>query len=165
MKTFTEFLIESSKTYEFRVKVACDCSDDHMERFENQLERFGLESISKPKRTPIQEQPAGFAASVKNTEVSIIDIETNYPATPHQITAMAQEVFNVPESHVVTVNRNAPEELAREEAASSKEGEYEPIIGTEYKDEKQEEVFGDKYNENMLKELETRKYEIEADKK
>jgi len=165
MKTFTEFLIESSKTYEFRVKVACDCSDEHMERFENQMERFGLESISKPKRTPIQEQPAGFAASVKNTEVSIIDIETNYPAAPHQITAMAQEIFNVPESHVVTVNRNAHEEIAREVAADEKESEYEPIIGTEYKDEKQEEVFGDKYNENMLKELETRKYETAVDKK
>jgi len=165
MKTFAEFLIESSKTYEFRVKVACDCSSEHMERFENQMERFGLESISKPKRTPIQEQPAGFATSVKNTEVSIIDIETNYPAAPHQITALAQEVFNLPESHVVTINKNDPEELAREEAASTKEGEYEPIIGTEYKDEKQAEVFGDKYNENMLKELETRKYEIATDKK
>ena len=55
--------------------------------------------------------------------------------------------------------------MAREEAASTKEGEYEPIIGTEYKDEKQAEVFGDKYNENMLKELETRKYEIATDKK
>ena len=165
MKTFAEFLIESSKTYEFRVKVACDCSDDHMERFENQLERFGLESISKPKRTPIQEQPAGFASTVKNTEVSIIDVETNYPVAPHQITAMAQEVFGVPESHVVTVNKNSPEELAREEAADTKEGEYEPIVGTDYEDEKQEDVFGDKYNENMLKELETRKYEIATDKK
>ena len=165
MKTFAEFLIESSKTYEFRVKVACDCSDEHMERFENQLERFGLESISKPKRTPIQEQPAGFASTVKNTEVSIIDVETNYPAAPHQITAMAQEVFGVPESHVVTVNKNSPEELAREEAADAKEGEYEPIVGTEYEEEKQEDVFGDKYNENMLKELETRKYEIATDKK
>ena len=165
MKTFAEFLIESSKTYEFRVKVACDCSNEHMERFENQLERFGLESISKPKRTPIQEQPAGFASTVKNTEVSIIDVETNYPAAPHQITAMAQEVFGIPESHVVTVNKNSPEELAREEAADAKEGEYEPIVGTEYEEEKQEDVFGDKYNENMLKELETRKYEIATDKK
>ena len=165
MKTFTEFLIESSKTYEFRVKIACDCNNDHMERFENQMNRFGLESISKPKRTPIQEQPAGFATSVKNTEVSIFDIETNYPAAPHQITAIAQEVFGIPESHVVTVNKNDPEEIAREVAKDEKDGEYKPITGTEYEDEKQEDVFGDKYNENMLKELETRKYEMATDKK
>lgn len=165
MKTFTEFLIESSKTYEFRVKVACDCSDDHMERFENQLERYGLESISKPKRTPIQKQPAGFGSKVKDTEVSIIEIETNYPAAPHQITALAQEVFGLPESHVVTINKNDKEEIAREEAADEKEGEYEPLLNSEYADEKQEEVFGDKYNENMLKELETRKYEMASDKK
>jgi hypothetical protein len=165
MKTFTEFLIESSKTYEFRVKVACDCSNDHMERFENQMERFGLESISKPKRTPIQEQPAGFAASVKNTEVSIIDIETNYPAAPHQITAIAQEVFSVPESHIVTVNKNAPEELAREEAASTKEEEYKPVLANEYDDEKLDASFGNEYNSSFLKELETRKYEFESDNK
>lgn len=165
MKTFAEFLIESSKTYEFRVKVACDCSDEHMERFENQLERFGLESISKPKRTPIQEQPAGFAPTVKNTEVSIIDIETNYPAAPHQITAMAQEVFGIPESHVIAVNKNDPEEIAREAAADAKEGEYEPIVGTEYKDEKLDPTYGDEYNSNFLKELETRKYEFDSENK
>lgn len=165
MKSFVEYLIESSKTYEFRVKVAGEVTNDHMDRLESRLEKFGLESISKPKRTPIQEQPSGFNEAVKNTEVNIFDVTTNYPATPHQIEAMIQELCDVPESHVVVVNKNSPEEIAREEAASKKEGDYEPILLKDYEDEKLDPTFGDEYNQNFLKELETRKYEFASKEK
>ena len=55
MKSFVEYLIESSKTYEFRIKIAGEVTDDQMQRIESLMEKFGLESITKPKRTPIQE--------------------------------------------------------------------------------------------------------------
>jgi hypothetical protein len=165
MKSFVEYLIESSKTYEFRVKVAGEITNEHMERIENHMERFGLESISKPKRTPIQKQPAGFSESVKDSEVNVFEISTNYPATPQQITAMLQDILGLPESHVVTVNKNDPEEIAREAAADAKDEEYKPILANDYEVEKLEPTFGDEYNANFLKELETRKYEFATDKK
>lgn len=165
MKSFVEYLIESSKTYEFRVKVAGEISDEHMERIENHMERFGLESISKPKRTPIQKQPAGFGQTVKDSAVNVFEIETNYPATPQQITALLQDILDLPESHVVTVNKNDPEEIAREEATTDSKEEYKPILANDYEVEKLEPTFGDKYNANFLKELETRKYEFATDKK
>lgn len=165
MKSFVEYLIESSKTYEFRVKVAGEITDEHMERIENHMERFGLESISKPKRTPIQKQPAGFGESVKDSAVNVMEIVTNYPATPQQVTAVLQNILGLPESHVVTVNKNDPEEIAREAAANAKEQEYKPILVNDYEVEKLDPTFGDEYNANFLKELETRKYEFATDKK
>ena len=165
MKSFVEYLIESSKTYEFRVKVAGEITDEHMERIENHMERFGLESISKPKRTPIQKQPAGFSESVKDSAVNVMEIVTNYPATPQQVTAVLQNILGLPESHVVTVNKNDPEEIAREAAANAKEQEYKPILVNDYEVEKLDPTFGDEYNANFLKELETRKYEFATDKK
>ena len=165
MKNFVEYLIESSKTYEFRVKIAGEVSDDHMSKLETRLEKFGLESISKPKRTPITTQPTGFGESVKNTEVNIFDVITNYPAAPHQIAAIIQELCSVPESHVAVINKNDPEEIAREEAASNKEGDYEPVLLKDYDDEKLDPTFGDEYNSNFLKELETRKYEFATKEK
>lgn len=159
MKSFVEYLLESTQPYEFRFKIAGELSDDCIDRIEMKLDKHGLESMSKPKRTPIQEQPAGFAQGVKNTEVQIIDVSTSYPVTPHELSAMLADICGLPESHIVVVNKNDPEEMAREAAKDEKESEYEPIMGTDYPEEKQEEVFGDKYNENMLKELETRKYE------
>ena len=165
MKSFVEYLIESSKTYEFRVKVAGEISDDHMERIENHMERFGLESISKPKRTPIQKQPAGFAASVKDSAVNVFEVVTNYPATPQQVNALLQDILDLPESHVVTVNKNDPEEIAREVAADAKEQEYQPLLTSDYEDEKLDPTYGDEYNANFLKELETRKYEFATETK
>ena len=165
MKSFVEYLIESSKIYEFRVKIAGEITDEHMERIENHMERFGLESISKPKRTPIQKQPAGFSASVKDSAVNVFEVSTNYPATPQQITAILQDILDLPESHVVTVNKNDPEEISREAAADAKDEEYKPILVNDYEDEKLDPTYGDEYNANFLKELETRKYEFATDKK
>lgn len=165
MKSFVEYLIESSKTYEFRIKIAGEVTDEHMQRIENHMERFGLESVSKPKKTPIQKQPAGFGESVKNSAVNVLEISTNYPTTPQQISAIIQDTVNLPDSHVVVVNKNDPEEIAREAAADKKEEEYKPILTSDYEDKKLEPTFGDEYNANFLKELETRKYEFATDKK
>lgn len=165
MKSFVEFLIESSKTYQFRVKVAGELTDEHIDRIENHMERFGLDSISKPKKTPIQKQPSGFGESVTNSEVNILEISTSYPATPQQIAAIMQEVTKFPESHVVVVNKDDPEEIAREVAADDKNEEYKPLLANDYEDEKTDAAFGDEYNSNFLKELETRKYEFEAENK
>lgn len=165
MKSFVEYLIESSKTYEFRVKIAGELTDEHMARIENHMERFGLESISKPKKTPIQKQPSGFGEGVSNSAVSVLEITTNYPATPQQINALIQDIVDLPESHVVTVNKNDPEEIAREAAADAKEEEYKPILANDYEEEKLDPSFGDEYNSNFLKELETRKYEFASENK
>jgi len=165
MKSFEEFLIESSKVYEFRVKVAGDITSDHMLRIENIMERFGLESISKPKKTPIQKQPSGFGESVSNSEVSILEISTNYPVTPQQIAAIMQDITKFSESHIVVINKNDPEEIAREVAANTEEEEYKPVLANEYDDEKLDASFGDEYNSSFLKELETRKYEFESKNK
>jgi hypothetical protein len=57
-----------------------------------------------------------------------------------------------------------PEEIAREEAIKEEGDEYEAKLDdAEYKDApkvKQDELAGNKYNENMLKSIETRKYEF-----
>ena len=164
MKSFVEYLIESSKTYEFRIKIAGEVTDEHMERIENHMEKFGLESISKPKRTPIQEQPSGFGESVKNTEVNIIDVETNYPATPQVLGAMLRDIVGIPESHVVVVNKNDPEEIARETATDVSDEEYKPLLANDYDSETLDPSYGDQYNTNFLKELETRKYEFAGKK-
>ena len=62
------------------------------------------------------------------------------------------------------INKNHPEEIAREEAIKEQGDEYvTKLEDAEYEDAdkvKVEDHFGDKYNENMLKDLETRKYEF-----
>jgi len=161
MKSFRSYLIESEQTYKFRIKMAHECSDERMEALETALEKYELKSLSKPKKTPIQEHPMDFQ-TLNNAEVFIMDAEVNYPVTAHQLYEYLSQTVGVPASHLVVINSDHPEEIAREEAIS--EEEYEAKLDdAEYKDApktKAEDSFGDAYNENMLKELETRKYEF-----
>ena len=163
MKSFRSYLVESEQTYKFRIKMACECSDETMDKLESALEKYDVSSLSKPKRTPIQEHPMDFQ-TLQNAEVYIMDAEVKYPVTAHQLYSYISEVVGVPASHLVVINSDHPEEIAREEAIKEEDDVYEAKLeDSEYKDADKvtaEDHYGDKYNENMLKSLETRKYEF-----
>lgn len=168
MKTFRHYLTESERTYNFRLKMANMAEDEVMDKLETALEKYELKSLSKPKKTPIQEHPMDFQ-TLSNAEVYIMDAELQYPTTADQLYHYITEVVGVPASHLVVINRDHPEEIAREESLQEQSDEYETkLTDGEYRDAdpvKAEEHFGDKYNENMLKELETRKYEFASQDK
>lgn len=157
MKSLKSYLVENEQKYKFRIKMAQECSSETMDALESALEKYEVSSLSKPKRTPIQEHPMDFQ-TLNNSEVYIMDAELNYPVTAYQLYSYISEVVGVPASHLVVINSDHPEEIAREEAI--KEEEYETLLDSDYKEEKQDATYGDDYNENMLKSLETRKYEF-----
>ena len=163
MKSFKQFLIENEQQYDFRIKVACECDRDMLDRMETALEKWELKSLSKPERTPIQEHPMDFQ-TLNNSDVNIMDATVAYPVTANELYSYLSEVVGIPANMLVVINKNHPEEIAREEALKEEGDEYvTKLDDAEYKDAdkvKVEDHFGDKYNENMLKDLETRKYEF-----
>lgn len=160
MKSFIDYLIESHQTYVFRLKIAGEVTSEQLDRLENLLDKFGVESMSKPSRTPIQEHPIDFPESVTNTEVNIIDLETSYPATPQVLTAIIGEVTGYPESHIVVLTDDQND--AQEETLDAMEvdPEYEPLLGSDYPTEPPEAAFGEK----LIKHAETRKFEFAGKK-
>jgi hypothetical protein len=168
MKSFRSYLVESEQTYKFRIKMAEKCSDETMDALETALQKYDMKSMSKPKKTPIQEHPMDFQ-TLTNAEVFIMDTELQYPVTAHQLYEYISQTVGVPASHLVVIDQAHPEEIAREEALKEEGDEYEAKLDdAEYKDAdkiKAEDHFGDKYNENMLKDLETRKYEFAKEEK
>jgi len=167
MKSFKSYLVESEQTYKFRIKMAEKGDDEIMNALETALEKYEVASISKPKKTPIQEHPMDFQ-TLNNAEVFIMDAELKYPVTAHQLYEYITQTVGIPASHLVIINSDHPEEIAREEAIKEEGEEYSAKLDDpDYKDApatKAEDSFGDKYNENMLKGLETRKYEFEKTK-
>jgi hypothetical protein len=163
MKSLKTYLMEAETTYQFRLKVACECNEETLDKLETALEKYELKSLSKPKRTPIQEHPTDFQ-TLNNAEVHIMDAEVQYPVTAYQLYEYISQVVGIPASHLVVINKDHPEEIAREEALKEEGDEYvTKLEDADYKDAdkvKVEDHFGDKYNENMLKDLETRKYEF-----
>ena len=163
MKSLTHYLTESERTYNFRIKIANMIEDEVMDRLETALEKYDMKSLSKPKKTPIQEHPMDFQ-TLSNAEVYIMDAELQYPVSANQLYEYISQSVGVPANQLVVINKDHPEEIAREQAIQEEGDEYlAKLDDVEYKDAddiKVDDHFGDKYNENMLKELEIRKYEF-----
>lgn len=89
MKHFREYLIESERTYSYRIKFAGDVPGDFMRAFKSKLDQFDPVKISDIKTTPIQARTPDFPA-FSNERVSTVDVEFKYPAIDAQIRSIAQ---------------------------------------------------------------------------
>ena len=169
-RTFRSYLTENDRTYHFRIKLANMPDDQVVDAIESALEKYELKSLSKPKKTPIQEHPMDFQ-TINNAEVHIMDAEVKYPTTADVLFNYIADTVGIPHKQLVVINKDHPEEIAREEAVKTEEDEYTSLLGQAHEDmEKSDgkagdptELYGDKYNENMLKSLEIRKYEFEKE--
>ena len=126
MKSFKEYLTESKKVYEFKVKIAGDCPKDCTEKIKLALSQYQLESCSGGKRTPIQERQVDFPEHT-NVNVTVFDVCTCYPATSSQVKNAIAETLKM--SGALIKVRNAMEETDIESAFNSiirvyKSGKY-----------------------------------------
>ena len=85
MSTFKEYLSESVKTYEFKIKIAGDLPEGFDKAMKTALMKYDCASISKGKRIPIQESPLDFP-EMKNTHVTIFDVACRYPVSTQTLT-------------------------------------------------------------------------------
>jgi len=89
MKNFQEYLAESQRTYNYRIKIVGETAPDFVKMLEEKLRQFDPVKISSVKKTPIQLKPADFP-SFANESVSAMDCEFRYPAIEPQIQQLAQ---------------------------------------------------------------------------
>ena len=89
MKNFQEYLAESQRTYNYRVKIVGDVEPAFVKALEEKLKQFDPVKVSAVKKTPIQLKPADFPAHA-NESVSSMDCEFRYPAIEPQIQQIAQ---------------------------------------------------------------------------
>ena len=89
MKHFRDYLIESERTYSYRIKFAGDVPSEFLKAFEGKLEQFDPVKIGDPKTTPIQARTPDFPA-FENERVTTLEVEFRYPAIDAQIRQLAQ---------------------------------------------------------------------------
>ena len=92
MKNFQQYLAESERTYNYRIKIVGDVAPDFIKALEGKLAQFDVVKISKPKTTPVQLKPADFPKH-SNDSVTSMDVEFRYPAIEPQIKEIAQLLF------------------------------------------------------------------------
>ena len=156
MSTFKDYLTESAKSYDYKVKVAGDISDDFASRMETALQKFEVAKMSAGKKTPIMTLPLDFPA-LSNEQVTIFDVTTNYPASQRVMHEYLSDILRVPATHIVVRKPGEPTEEYQDNMQVAQKSEYaNRLMDIEMKDApkvKAEEHFGDKYNMGLLKEL------------
>lgn len=165
MKNFLEYLTDSQKTYEFRIKLANVDPADYMDQIKNALEAYEVESIGQVKRLPIKESDIDFP-SMKNCQVFLLDAVLKYPCNNDQVRAVLAERACIPAANIFVVPKNHPEELWRwNEDGTSDIREYkqgEAVLDKPYEDDPKAKAAGDSYAGFMtiLKELSQVKQEV-----
>ena len=156
MSTFTKYLTEATKTYEYKIKIAGDIEKDFGSRMETALQKFEVQKLSAGKKTPIQSLPLDFPA-LKNESVTIYDLKTSYPVAVRELKEYIADYMKISPASVVVRKPGEPTEEYQEQIANATKSEYvNKLNDIEYKDLpriKGEDFHSTKANMGLLKEL------------
>jgi hypothetical protein len=89
MKNFKDYLAESERTYNYRIKIVGELPEGFHNALKSKLKQFDPLKIGSEKSTPIQAKPADFPA-FENEKVTSVDIMLRYPAIEPQIKQIAR---------------------------------------------------------------------------
>ena len=156
MSTFTKYLTEAIKTYEYRVKIAGDIDKDFTSRLETACQKFEVQKLSAGKKTPIQSLPLDFP-TLKNESVTIYDLKTSYPVAVRELKEYIADYMKISPACVVVRTPGEPTEEYQEQIANATKSEYvNKLHDIEYKDAPKvnaEDFHSTKANMSLLKEL------------
>ena len=152
MKSLKDYIVESKKTYAFKVKVAGDLPDGFESTLKTAMERFSVASMSKGKRTPITEKPLDFP-QLTNTHVNVFDVEVHYPTTPQVLETYICQTCSCTSDRCRVYAANQVAEQHQEEE-NRKEAEKKPLIGQcDPPPANHQDLVGDKKISSFLKDL------------
>lgn len=152
MKTFTEYLMESKKTYSFKVKIAGDVTNEAETMLKSLLEKYQVLEFKKLAKTPVQALPLDFPR-LHNSEVNIWDVTLDYPVTPHELINYLGNGLRINEQRIVVRNPNEPSEEYQQpskkyEGALLNDPDHKEAPNADFND-----YYGDKYNASFVKAL------------
>lgn len=84
MKNFAQYLAESKKTFDYRIKIVGDLPAEFIRAFKDKLKKFDPEKVGDMKTTPVMSKPEGFP-NYPNERVNIMDCSFRYPANLQQM--------------------------------------------------------------------------------
>jgi hypothetical protein len=155
MKSFTEYLTESKKQYDFRIKIAGEMSTEKEDTMKRLLGRFTNENTLtgfKKSKTPIQAVPLDFP-QVKNCEVNIYEVTLDFPTTQFELTEYLAAELGIGKKNLVVRRPGEPSEeyqmpVEKREGALLLDPDYKEAGSPQFED-----YYGDKYNTGFVKEL------------
>jgi hypothetical protein len=158
MRTFSDFLTESTKTYKFIIRLAGEMPEGFKDDLERSLDKFKLLNLSAGKTTPIQAKPLDFP-QLTNCEVNHFEAEVQYPTTPYVLERYLVDCCGVGHSHIIVRGEGDPiEEQQTDEPEDA--APYEAVLTQEdLGGESAQESVGSNRVMELLKELEKARQE------
>ena len=150
MKTFTQYLQESKKTWKFKIKTIHELTDDQCDRIEKHLLKYDSNGLGAVKKTMLQSAPKDFPQH-RGYEVFSYEFETQLPATSSQIQNEVRNMLGLTDSTFKIRGEHEPEH----DKEDSKELKEKPVDG--------KELYGDEFNQGFIKELLKLRKEKEKD--
>lgn len=153
MKRFVEYLAESTRDYKYRIRTLLPLNKDLIGKIADELAPYNIITISKPKKTILQDSPLDFQHAGM-AEVYMVDITTTVPVPPEAVRQQLRGTLNINLSDIVVRNMDDPLEI--ETALESRKPSDEPLLSTspEYKEYNigmdKPQAFGDEYNKRFL---------------
>ena len=153
MKTFKQYLTESTKEHKFTLRFCCDLDESQENHIESFLSKYDLKTMSKTSTTPITKNPM-FFDNVTNAKVSKIEIVTGYPLSADILQQQLSDVLRVSLTDVIV----HPE--GWEEVVEDDDKEKEAVLGTDYDDKSDEgKSYGKTFVDKFLGDLEKKEYD------
>ena len=158
MRSFTQLLTESKKTYEFKIGIAGPLPEGFADSMETSLKKFNVSNMTSGKKTPIQERPLDFP-QLQNMEVTYFEVAVEYPTTSQVLQEYVGKCCGVDQAYIIVRNMNDPREEYQE---MKDDAPYEAMLTKEDMggETAQEDVAGNRVM-SLLKELETARKENE----
>ena len=173
MSTFTQYLTEAAKSYDYKIKVAGNIDKDFASKMETALAKFEVAKMSAGKKTPIMTLPLDFPM-LSNESVTIYDVTTNYPASSNVMKEYLSDILRVPATHIVVRKPGEPTEEYQDQMADAGKSDFaNKLADVEMKFQdnapnqkvKADDLSGDKYNMSLMRELlKTKSYKGEIEK-
>ena len=151
-KQFKDYLAESVKKYDFRIKIAGEFATERADTMKALLAKYEVTNFKSLGKTPIQELPLDFP-KIKNAEVSIFEAELAYPATAWELQEYLSNNLCISPESLIVRKPGEPSEQYQEPVEKRTEA---LLTDSEYKESPNanfEEYYGDKYNTGFVKEL------------
>ena len=153
MRSFKEYLTESVRKFDFKIKVEQECTSEHETKLKVLLERFSVAGFNKAGKTPIQSFPLDFP-KLKNRDVSIYEVTLEYPTTPFELTEYLSFGLGVTNEELVVRAPGEPTEQYQQPQGEHRTGAL--LNDPDYKESpnsKFDDYYGDKFNSSLIKEL------------
>lgn len=138
-------------------------SEQQLEVLERHMKKYDALEVGRPEKLMLQAQPMDFP-QYGGAEIVIVDVVTRLPVSPAVLETELRGLLFVRDGTIKVFGRDEPIEQQIED---DKEPNTKAKLGTDYSNAeanpvKAEDVTGDKYNQNLLKELDKNRAETKA---